>query len=301
MAATVEFAKMNGLGNKILVVDMRGRGDRVTPEAAVALAGETETSFDQIMAIHDPKIDGTDAYIDIINCDGSKAQACGNGTRCVVQALAAETGRKAFTFQTVAGILNAVEHEDGMISVDMGRPVFEWNRIPLAEEFHDTSRIELQIGPIDDPVLHSPSVASMGNPHAIFWVDRDPMSFDLARFGPLLENHPMFPEKANITLAQVTGKDRLRTRTWERGAGLTLACGSAACAAGVSAARTGRTDRKVTIDVASSPSRQPLVIEWRERDDHVVMTGPAEWEWSGHLDPVTGSFERDAEAGASAR
>ncbi|MCM2402203.1 diaminopimelate epimerase [Rhizobium sp. S153] len=301
MAATVEFAKMNGLGNKILVVDMRGRGDRVTPEAAVALAGEAETSFDQIMAIHDPKIDGTDAYIDIINCDGSRAQACGNGTRCVVQALAAETGRKAFTFQTVAGILNAVEHEDGMISVDMGRPVFEWNRIPLAEEFHDTSRIELQIGPIDDPVLHSPSVASMGNPHAIFWVDRDPMSFDLARFGPLLENHPMFPEKANITLAQVTGRDRLRTRTWERGAGLTLACGSAACAAGVSAARTGRTGRKVTIDVASSPSRQPLVIEWRERDDHVVMTGPAEWEWSGHLDPVTGSFERDAEAGASAR
>ncbi|MGX5667226.1 diaminopimelate epimerase [Rhizobium daejeonense] len=301
MAATVEFAKMNGLGNKILVVDMRGRGDRVTPEAAVALAGETETSFDQIMAIHDPKIDGTDAYIDIINCDGSRAQACGNGTRCVVQALAAETGRKTFTFQTVAGILNAVEHEDGMISVDMGKPVFEWNRIPLAEEFHDTSRIELQIGPIDDPVLHSPSVASMGNPHAIFWVDRDPMSFDLARFGPLLENHPMFPEKANITLAQVTGRDRLRTRTWERGAGLTLACGSAACAAGVSAARTGRTGRKVTIDVASSPSRQPLVIEWRERDDHVVMTGPAEWEWSGHLDPVTGSFERDAEAGASAR
>ncbi len=301
MTEMVEFAKMNGLGNKILVVDMRGRGDRVTPEAAVALAAEAETGFDQIMAIHDPKIDGTDAYIDIINCDGSKAQACGNGTRCVVQALSAETGRKAFTFQTVAGILNAVEHEDGMISVDMGKPVFEWNRIPLAEEFHDTSRIELQIGPIDDPVLHSPSVASMGNPHAIFWVDRDPMSFDLGRFGPLLENHPTFPEKANITLAQVTGKDRLRTRTWERGAGLTLACGSAACAAGVSAARTGRTGRKVTIDVASSPSRQPLVIEWRERDDHVVMTGPAEWEWSGHLDPVTGAFERDAEAGASAK
>ncbi|WP_414899892.1 diaminopimelate epimerase [Rhizobium cremeum] len=301
MTEMVEFAKMNGLGNKILVVDMRGRDDRVTPEAAVALAAEAETGFDQIMAIHDPKIDGTDAYIDIINCDGSKAQACGNGTRCVVQALSAETGRKAFTFQTVAGVLNAVEHEDGMISVDMGKPVFEWNRIPLAEEFHDTSRIELQIGPIDDPVLHSPSVASMGNPHAIFWVDRDPMSFDLGRFGPLLENHPMFPEKANITLAQVTGKDCLRTRTWERGAGLTLACGSAACAAGVSAARTGRTVRKVTIDVASSPSRQPLVIEWRERDDHVVMTGPAEWEWSGHLDPVTGAFERDAEAGASAK
>ncbi|MCC2612439.1 diaminopimelate epimerase [Neorhizobium petrolearium] len=294
MADMVEFAKMNGLGNEILVIDMRGRTDKVTPEAAIALNADPASRFDQIMAIHDPKAEGTDAFIDILNSDGSKAQACGNGTRCVVQALAAETGRKAFTFQTVAGILNAREHEDGTISVDMGKPVFEWNRIPLAEEFFDTSRIELQIGPIDRPVLHSPSVMSMGNPHAIFWVDRDPMSFDLERFGPLLENHPMFPEKANITLAQVSSPSSLRTRTWERAAGLTLACGSAACASAVSAARTGRTGRKVTIDVASSPVRQPLVIEWRE-DDHVVMTGPAEWEWSGKVDPQTGSFTRDQE------
>src|SRR6218665_2491636 len=171
MTDVVEFARMNGLGNKILVVDMRGRRDRVTPEAAIALNADPQTQFDQIMAIHDPKADGTDAFIDILNSDGSKAQACGNGTRCVVQALAAETGRKVFTFQTVAGILNAVEHEDGTISVDMGLPVFEWNRIPLSEEFHDTSRIELQIGPIDNPVLHSPSTMSMGNPHAVFWVD----------------------------------------------------------------------------------------------------------------------------------
>jgi diaminopimelate epimerase len=156
------------------------------------------------MAVHDPRAVNTHAYIRILNADGSEAQACGNGTRCVVQALAAETGRQTFTFQTVAGILNAREHEDGTISVDMGKPVFEWDRIPLSEDFHDTSRIELQIGPIDDPVLHSPSVLSMGNPHAVFWVDRDVMSFDLERFGPLLENHPIFPERANITLAEVT-------------------------------------------------------------------------------------------------
>ena len=299
MAADVQFARMNGLGNMILVVDMRDRGYTVTPAAAIALNADPATRFDQIMAIHDPRIDGTDAFIDIINCDGTKAQACGNGTRCVVQALASETGRKVFTFQTVAGILNAVEHQDGTISVDMGKPVFEWNRIPLAEEFYDTSRIELQIGPIDAPILHSPSVASMGNPHAIFWVDRDPMDYELERFGPLLENHPMFPERANVTLAQVTGKDTLRTRTWERGAGLTLACGSAACAAGVSAARTGRTGRKVTIDVASSPSREPLIIEWREHNDRVLMTGPAEWEWSGRLDPQTGAFTRDETAAAA--
>lgn len=292
MSNTVEFAKMNGLGNKILVVDMRGRTDKVTPEAAIALNADTATQFDQIMAIHDPKLAGTDAYIDILNCDGSKAQACGNGTRCVVQALSSETGKKTFTFQTVAGILNAVEHADGMISVDMGKPRFGWQEIPLSEEFHDTSRIELQIGPIDNPILHSPAVMSMGNPHAIFWVDRDPKDFDLERFGPLLENHPMFPEKANITLAQVTSDASLRTRTWERGAGLTLACGSAACATGVSAARTGRTGRTVTIDVASSPIRVPLTIEWRD-DDHVIMTGPAEWEWSGAVDPQNGTWQRD--------
>ncbi|MBR0557694.1 diaminopimelate epimerase [Ciceribacter sp. L1K23] len=299
MDNTVEFAKMNGLGNKILVVDMRGRSDRVTPATAVALAADPATAFDQIMAIHDPKLTGTDAFIDILNNDGSKAQACGNGTRCVVQALAVETGRKVFTFQTVAGILNAVEHEDGTISVDMGKPVFAWDRIPLSEEFHDTSRIELQIGPIDAPILHSPSAMSMGNPHAVFWVDRDPMDYDLERFGPMLENHPIFPEKANITLAQVTSRTTLVTRTWERGAGLTLACGSAACAAGVSAARTGRTERKVTLTVASSPNRGKLVIDWRD-DDHVVMTGPAEWEWSGRLDPSTGDWQRDAEASAAA-
>ena len=122
MADTVEFAKMNGLGNKILVVDMRGRKDMVTPDAAIALNSDPATQFDQIMAIHDPRVGGTDAYIDILNCDGTKAQACGNGTRCVVQALSSETGRTSFTFQTVAGILNAVEHEGGMISVDMGQP-----------------------------------------------------------------------------------------------------------------------------------------------------------------------------------
>ncbi|MCP8894657.1 diaminopimelate epimerase [Shinella daejeonensis] len=298
MAADAQFARMNGLGNMILVVDMRGRDDAVTPAAAVALNGDPATRFDQIMAVHDPRIDGTDAFIDILNCDGSRAQACGNGTRCVVQALAAETDKQAFTFQTVAGILNAVEHSDGTISVDMGKPVFEWNRIPLAEEFFDTSRIELQIGPIDAPVLHSPAVLSMGNPHAIFWVDRDPMGLDLDRFGPLLENHPIFPEKANITLAQVTSNTSMTTRTWERGAGLTLACGSAACAAAVSGARTGRTGREVTVTVASSPGRGTLRIEWRD-DDHVIMTGPAEWEWSGTLDPATGVFRRD-DGGASA-
>lgn len=289
MPINAAFAKMNGLGNKIIVADMRKRGDRITPDAARALAADSATNFDQIMAIHDPKTAGTDYYIRIINCDGSEAQACGNGTRCVVQALAAETGKSQFTFETLAGLLLAEELPDGQICVDMGLPRFDWQAIPLAEEFRDTRMIELQIGPIDAPVLHSPSVASMGNPHAIFWVDKDVWSYELDKFGPLLENHPMFPEKANISIAQLTAKDELTIRTWERGVGLTLACGSAACAAAVSAVRTRRTGRKVTVIVPGGP----LQIEWRD-DDHVLMTGPAEWEFSGQFDPLTGAWTQDA-------
>ncbi|MEX3011708.1 diaminopimelate epimerase [Hoeflea sp. TYP-13] len=291
MAEMVPFAKMNGLGNDILVVDMRGRSDAVTPAAAIALAGGGATAFDQIMAIHDPRINGTDAYIDILNSDGSKAQACGNGTRCVVQALSAETGKQVFTFQTVAGILNAREHEDRSVSVDMGKPEFDWEKIPLGEEFRDTRMIELQIGPIDEPVLHSPSAVSMGNPHAVFWVDEDVWSYDLAKFGPLLENHPVFPERANISIARVRSRTEIDLRTWERGAGLTDACGSAACAAAVCAARTNRTDRNVTVHVPGGPLR----IDWNEDNGRVIMTGPAEWEFSGTLDPQTGIWSPDAQ------
>lgn len=294
MAGSVPFAKMNGLGNRILVADMRGRADVVTADAAVALATDPVTRFDQIMAIHDPRTPGTASFVRILNADGSQAGACGNGMRCVVQALAAETGQQAFTFETIAGILNAEEHADGTVSVDMDQPRFGWQEIPLAEEFRDTRMIELQIGPIDAPVLHSPSVVSMGNPHAIFWVDDDVWSYDLERFGPMLEHHPIFPERANITIAKVTGPTAVTIRTWERGAGLTLACGTAACAAAVSAARTGRTGREVTVTVPGGD----LHINWRD-DDHVIMTGPAEWEFSGTLDPASGAWQRDVESVAS--
>jgi len=288
--AHAPFAKMNGLGNEIIVADMRGRAGRVTPAAAIALNADPTTRFDQVMAIYDARTPGTVNYIEIIHSDGSPAQACGNGMRCVVQALAAETGQKLFTFETVAGILNAEEHPDGTISVDMGVPRFGWQQIPLAEEFRDTRMIELQIGPIDAPVLHSPSVVSMGNPHAIFWVDGDVWSYELDRFGPLLENHPIFPERANITIAHVASPGAVTIRTWERGAGLTRACGSAACATAVTAARTRRTGRNVTVTVPGGD----LSVEWRE-DDHVIMSGPAEWEFSGSFDPATGVWALDTQ------
>ena len=282
------FLKMNGLGNEIIVADMRGRADRIGAAAAVAINADPALKFDQIMAIHDARTPGTASYIEIINSDGTHAQACGNGMRCVVQALSAESGQKNFVFETLAGILTAEEHGDGTISVDMGRPRYGWQDIPLAEEFADTTGIELQIGPIDAPMLHTPSVVSMGNPHAVFWVDGDVWSYALDRFGPLLENHPIFPERANISIAQVVSPEHIILRTWERGAGLTRACGTAACAAAVSGARTRRTGRKVTVTVPGGDLR----IEWRD-DDRVVMTGPAELEFSGSLDPATGAWSRE--------
>jgi diaminopimelate epimerase len=286
--SSAPFLKMNGLGNEIIVVDMRGRADRVSPGAAVSINADPATKFDQVMSIHDPRTPGTFAYIEITNSDGSRAEGCGNGMRCVVQKLSAETGKKAFIFQTLAGIIEGVEHQDGLISVDMGAPRMGWNEIPLAEEFYDTTGIELQIGPIDAPVLHTPSAVSMGNPHVTFWVEDDVWDYQLDRFGPLLENHPLFPERCNISIAHVASPTHIILRTWERGAGLTKACGTAACAALVNAARTKRTGRKATVTVPGGD----LIVEWRD-DDHVMLTGPAEFEFSGELDPGTGVWTRD--------
>jgi len=288
MARGAPFLKMNGLGNDIIVADMRGRTDRVAPAAAVKINADPATKFDQIMAIHDPRTPGTISYIEILNSDGSLAEACGNGMRCVVQKLSAETGQKSFVFETLAGILTGEEHPDGTITVDMGKPRTGWNEIPLAEEFYDTTGIELQIGPIDAPVLHTPSAVSMGNPHVTFWVDDDVRNYALDRFGPLLENHPIFPERANISIAQVLSPDHIIVRTWERGAGLTRACGTAACAALVNGARTERTGRKATVTLPGGD----LTVEWRA-DDHVMLTGPAEYEFSGEFDPRSGAWSRD--------
>lgn len=284
---TAPFFKMNGIGNKIIVADMRGRADKVTPQAAISLAGDEATHFDQMMVVYTPLNPNRDADIEIFNADGSLAGACGNGTRCVVSWLTQETGAKTFKFKTSGGMLDAQIGDDGLISVNMGVPRFEWDQIPLAEEFYDTRNIELQIGPIDNPILHTPSAMSIGNPHAIFWVTEDVDSYALDRFGPLLENHPIFPERANISLAQVTGENELTIRTWERGTGLTLACGSGACAAAVCAARTGRTGRIVKVHNPGGV----LTIEWRD-DNFVIMTGSAEHEFAGQFDPASGNWER---------
>jgi diaminopimelate epimerase len=279
--ANQAFTKMNGIGNEIVVVDLRASSAVVTPEDARAVASPAGVHYDQLMLLQPARLEGTEAFIRIYNNDGSEVAACGNGMRCVARRLFEATGQTAATFETRAGLLNCWQGADGLYTVDMGPPKFGWKDIPLAEEFRDTRSIELQIGPIDAPVLHTPSVVSMGNPHAIFWVD-DVEAHDLARFGPLLENHPIFPERANITLAHIVDRDHITIRTWERGAGLTKACGSAACATAVAAARLKRANRTARITLPGGE----LTIQWREGDDHVLMTGTATFEYEGRFDPA---------------
>ena len=277
-SATIPFTKMNGLGNEIVVVDLRTSSKVFKAEEVAAIAADRTSRFDQMMVLHAPKTKGTESFVRIYNADGSEAGACGNGMRCVAWLLAQALGRNTFKVETTAGVLDCVVRDTSSITVDMGEPRFNWQDIPTAEEFRDTRMIELQIGPIDNPVLHSPSVVNVGNPHAIFWVD-DVKGYDLGRLGPMLENHPIFPERANISLAHVTARDAITLRTWERGAGLTKACGSAACAAAVCAARKKLTGRKVTVTLPGGP----LVIEWTA-ENRILMTGPVQFEYEGAID-----------------
>ena len=274
--ANRDFVKMNGLGNEIVIVDLRSMPRPIEP--AEARAAARQEPYDQLMALYPARGDA-DAAIRIYNNDGSEAGACGNGMRCVAALVSGETGRPELKFETPAGVVGCWRAEGGLFTVDMGRPRLRWNEIPLAREFADTRAIALSYGPSGAPILHSPSAVSMGNPHAIFWVD-DPNAYDLATIGPALEHDPLFPERANITLVAIASRERLLIRTWERGAGLTQACGSAACAAAVTAARFGYTERRVTVSLPGGE----LAIEWRASDDHVLMTGPVAYEHKGRFD-----------------
>jgi diaminopimelate epimerase len=271
-----DFIKMNGLGNEIVIVDLRRVPRPIS--AAEARAAARQEPYDQLMALY-PSGGAADASIRIYNSDGSEAGACGNGMRCVASLVSAETGKSRLTFDTIAGNVACWRADEGLFTVDMGVPRFRWDEIPLAKATPDTRAIGLQFGPPGAPILSSPSAVSIGNPHAIFWVE-NPLSFDLRTIGPQLEHHPLFPERANITLAATPARDHIVIRTWERGAGLTKACGSAACASAVAAARLDRTGRKVTVTLPGGD----LAIEWRESDDHVLMTGPVEYEHAGRFD-----------------
>lgn len=282
MRTTADMIKMNGLGNKIIVADMRARHDHIQPAAAIALAGGKDTAFDQIMAVYDTTNSDYDNYIEIWNSDGSKAQACGNGTRCVVEWLFSQTGKTTFVFETDGGIVQAVRLHDGLVAVDMGVPRLDASDIPTSRPLADTNHVDLSCGPLKDANL-----VSMGNPHAIFFVDEDVWGYALEDYGPKLEHDALFPERANISIAHITSSTSLDLRTWERGAGLTLACGTGACASVVAACRRGLTGNSVTVTLPGGT----LEIEWR-KDGHIIMTGSTEYEFSGHFDPENGSFER---------
>ena len=315
----IPFKKMNGLGNDFVIIDARAERLRLSAIAAGAIASRTGgAGCDQVIVLEPSR--AADVFMRILNADGSEVNACGNASRCVAALLSPELGRDRLTIETRAGVLDAEAREGGLVTVDMGTPRFAWNQIPLSRAFEDTRAIDLAYALPDGRVLERPGVVNVGNPHCIFWV-RDAGSYDLASFGAALEHHPFFPERANVSLAEVLegepplpqpspqgerektaalssrGKDnssvpsplgekdrmrgdfpsRIKLRVWERGTGITRACGTAACATAVAAARTGRTGRRVSVELPGGV----LFIEWREADDHILMTGPTEFEFEG--------------------
>ena len=269
----VPFRKMHGCGNDFVVFDERSGALGFTPARAAALADRhTGIGCDQFITIEPPPpCTDADAFMRIRNPDGTEAGACGNATRCVASLLATETGRSHQVIRTVAGNLSADVLADGRVEVDMGPARLDWADIPLARPM-DTLHLDLALGPVADP-----AAASMGNPHATFFVP-DIAALPIDQLGPPLEHHPLFPQRANIGFVQVLAADRIRLRVWERGAGLTLACGSGACAALVNAHRRGLTARRAAVLVDGGE----LTIEWRA-DGHVLMTGPVSAAFTGEV------------------
>ncbi|HVJ56013.1 MAG TPA: diaminopimelate epimerase [Aliidongia sp.] len=271
--SAIPFRKMHGLGNDFVVLDTRSRTLGIDAAAAKAIADRhTGIGCDQLIILEPAHSAAADFFMRILNADGSEAGACGNATRCVADLVMDEAGTGTITVETISGLLPSRRGADGLVTVDMGPALTDWRQIPLSHEA-DTRRVSTGV-----PELPEACCTSMGNPHASFFVP-DADAIDLARLGPRLEHHPLFPERANIGVASLLGPDRLRLRVWERGAGLTLACGSGACAALVAAARLGLTGRRAEIVMECGA----LTIEWAA-DGHVLMTGPVATSFTGTID-----------------
>ena len=272
------FLKMNGTGNDFVVVEARSAPFAPTPEEVRAIADRASgIGCDQLIAIEPAaKDEPADAFMRIWNADGGEVSACGNATRCVGWLLTEASDFSKVAIATAAGVLLAERVGDRRVRVDMGQPGLGWQDIPLAEEM-DTRGIELQVGPIDAPILHTPGCVSMGNPHVVFFVP-DVASAPVREVGPLIEHHRLFPERTNVNFAEIVAPDHIRLRVWERGVGETRACGTGACAALVAAARRGLTGRKARVELTGGE----LEIEWTP-DGRVLMTGPIEVEFTGAL------------------
>ena len=271
------FLKMHGLGNDFVVIDARRAGVALGPDRVRAIAARrTGIGCDQLITIE--RSAKGDAFMRIHNADGGEVGACGNAARCVAQLLMAETKRDRVTIETREGLLSAAPAAHAAITVDMGPARLDWREIPLSRAM-DTLHVDLAV-PERDPVLRDPVAVNMGNPHAVFFV-ADAAAVDLAAVGPLAEHHSLYPERTNVSVAQVLTRERIRLRVWERGVGITLACGTAACATLVAAVRRGLTARAAEIVLDGGT----LAVEWRA-DGHVLMTGPVATSFSGSVDPA---------------
>jgi len=273
------FTKMHGLGNDFVVIDARagkpGAGIAIGDAVAAAIADRhTGIGCDQLIVVEDAPGADADAFMRIRNADGGEVDACGNATRCVGAVLLGESGADTVRIRTGADLLTVTRADGGLVTVDMGVPRLGWDDVPLAMAA-DTLHLDLERGPLADP-----AAASMGNPHATFFID-DADAVPISVLGPELEVDPMFPERANIGIAQMLAPDRMRLRVWERGAGLTPACGTGACAAVVNASRRGLANRRMVVEMDGGE----LLIDWREDTGHVFMTGPAETSFAGVIAP----------------
>lgn len=270
----IPFTKMHGLGNDFVVIDRRSAPVPLESAQICAITDRRRgIGCDQLVLIDPPEQDGTAAYLRFHNTDGSESGACGNGTRCVAAALMAETGGNSVAVQTAGGVLSAETRAQGLVAVDMGEARTDWRDIPLSGEA-DTLALPIVEGPLSNPVA-----VSMGNPHCVFFVD-DAEAVDLALLGPKLEHNPWYPERTNVEVATVLAEDRIRLRVWERGAGITQACGTGACATAVAARRRNLVENTVTVTLDGGD----LGIEMRA-DGHIVMVGPVATSFTGEYAP----------------
>ena len=270
------FAKMHGLGNDFVILDWRDDRSRKVPEAAARRLADRRLGIgcDQILVLRD--CDTADLRMDILNQDGSPSGACGNGTRCVADMMMNELQQDRIQIETDGGMLAAWRAADGDIAVDMGPVKTDWQDVPLASAA-DTLHVPLDIAGVDaaglDAVCHS-----LGNPHAVVFVE-DAERVDIERIGPLVETAPLFPDRVNLSVVSRRDDGSFRMRVWERGVGITMACGSGACASGVAVARRGlgQDENRIVMDGGA------VTISWNRDTSHVVMTGPVSYVASGQL------------------
>jgi diaminopimelate epimerase len=273
----VHFVKMHGLGNDFVMIDARQGGLTLDADAVARIADRhTGVGFDQLVLLEKARSPRADVFVRFLNADGSESGACGNGTRCAAAWLMEENGTNRMILETQSGLLPSLRRMDGHVTVDMGPPRIGWQDVPLAHA-DDTARLRLGFDELGDGVC-----TNMGNPHVTFFVE-DADAVDLARLGPQIEHHPMFPQRVNVGVAHVVAPNKLRLRVWERGAGLTLACGSGACAALVAAARRGLVSQTNGVSRGElAMERGSLTVEWRD-DGHVLMTGPSARSFTGMI------------------